>query len=53
MHVGGAETLLANSLACGGLQQNCNNILVFLGGPSHLLNRIDKGVTIINLNYTS
>lgn len=53
MHVGGAETLLANSLACGGLQQNCNNILVFLGGPSHLLNRIDKDVIIINLNYTS
>ncbi len=51
MQPGGAETLLANSLAQNGLQEHIENILVFFKGPSHLLERIDPRVKVINLNY--
>ncbi|MEI9958752.1 MAG: glycosyltransferase [Ferruginibacter sp.] len=50
--IGGAETLLANSLSPGGLQEYMDNYLVYFRKPSHLLNIIDKDVKVINLNYT-
>lgn len=49
--VGGAETLLANSLAPGGMQDHTENILIYFQGDSHLLDKIDKRVKIINLHY--
>jgi glycosyltransferase involved in cell wall biosynthesis len=49
--VGGAETLLANSLATGGLQDYAENTLIYFQGDSHLLDKIDKRVKIINLEY--
>ncbi|MEO5999795.1 MAG: glycosyltransferase [Ferruginibacter sp.] len=48
---GGAETLLANSLAAGGLQEHTDNTLVYFRGTSELENKIDKGVTCYSLNY--
>jgi glycosyltransferase involved in cell wall biosynthesis len=49
--VGGAETLLANSLATGGLQDYTENFLIYFQGDSDLLDKIDKRVKIINLEY--
>lgn len=51
MKLGGAQVLLANSLASGGLQQHTDNYLVYFTGESSILNRIDKDVRIISLNY--
>ncbi len=48
---GGAEVLLANSLAPGGLNEFAENHLAFFMGPSYLLDRVDKNVTIHHLNY--
>ena len=53
MTIGGAETLLANSLAKGGLQEHTDNYLVYFMGESFLLDRIDKRVKIIPLHYKS
>ncbi len=50
--VGGAETLLANSLAPGGLNDYADNTLVYFAGDSCLSGIIDKNVTKICLNYT-
>lgn len=49
--IGGAETLLANSLSPGGLQEHTDNYLVYFNKSSYLLDIIDKGVKIINLEY--
>ena len=49
--IGGAETLLANSLSAGGLQQHADNYLVYFNQSSYLLDIIDKDVKVINLNY--
>ena len=49
--IGGAETLVANSLAPGGLQDHAENILIYFQGDSHLLDKIDKNVKVINLEY--
>ncbi len=49
--IGGAETLLANSLSAGGLQQHTDNYLVYFNQSSYLLDIIDKDVKVINLNY--
>lgn len=48
---GGAEVLLANSLAPGGMQEHTENIVIYFQGDSVLLDKIDKRVTVINLNY--
>ena len=50
--MGGAETLLVNSLAPGGLQEHADNILVYFQGTSALESRIDERVKIVCLNYT-
>ena len=47
----GAENLLVNSLAPGGLQEYANNILVYFAGTSPIEHRVDKAVKIICLNY--
>jgi glycosyltransferase involved in cell wall biosynthesis len=47
----GAENLLANSLSKGGLPEYTDNVLVYLQGSSPLLERIDKRVEVICLNY--
>ena len=49
--IGGAETLLINSLTPGGLPEKCNNIVVYLQGESEIIKRIDKRVTVICLHY--
>lgn len=49
--IGGAETLLANSLSAGGLQEHTDNYLVYFNQSSYLLDIIDKNVKVINLNY--
>lgn len=49
--VGGAETLVVNSLTKGGLQQYTDNVLVYFYGTSPLENKIDPGVKVICLNY--
>lgn len=49
---GGAETLLANSLAPGGLNEHTENFLLYFNKSSGLLNLVDKSVTVICLNYT-
>lgn len=49
--IGGAEILLTNSLAPGGLQDHAENILLYFQGESELLDKIDKRVTVINLQY--
>jgi glycosyltransferase involved in cell wall biosynthesis len=51
MTSGGAETLLANSLSPGGLQQHTDNTIVYFRGASHLIDGIDKYVKIYCLNY--
>lgn len=51
MQLGGAQVLLANSLAAGGLQEHIDNYLVYFMGESSLLDRIDKNVKVISLNY--
>jgi glycosyltransferase involved in cell wall biosynthesis len=51
LSVGGAETLLANSLASGGLNDFTDNTLVYFQGDSYLSSIIDKSVKIICLNY--
>lgn len=52
LNTGGAETLLANSLAPGGLNEHTENFLLYFNKSSGLLNLIDKKVTVICLNYT-
>ncbi|MEI9956285.1 MAG: glycosyltransferase [Ferruginibacter sp.] len=52
LRVGGAETLLVNSLAPGGIQNQANNVLVYLQATSVLEERVDKNVEVICLNYT-
>ena len=49
--IGGAEILLTNSLAKGGLQDHVENIILYFQGESELADKIDKRVTVINLNY--
>lgn len=49
--IGGAEVLLANSLANNALPAYIKNTLVFFEGESSLLKRIDPTVEIINLGY--
>ena len=49
--IGGAEILLTNSLAKGGLQDYVENIILYFQGESELADKIDKRVTVINLNY--
>ena len=51
--VGGAEMLLVNTLTPGGLQDHTNNILVYLNKHSTLPEKLDKGVKVIDLGYTS
>jgi len=48
---GGAETLLANSLAPGGLQEHTDNVVVYFQGTSALEGRIDKSVPVHSLGY--
>ncbi len=47
----GAENLLVNSLAAGGLQEYTNNVLVYFRGTSPIENRIDAAVKVICLDY--
>lgn len=49
--VGGAETLLANSLAPGGLCGFTDNVLVYLRGDSRLLGVLDPAVKTVCLDY--
>ncbi len=49
--VGGAETLLAHSLAPGGLNEYADNCVVYFRGDSHLSGIIDKRVRTICLDY--
>jgi len=49
--IGGAETLLINSLSKNGLQLHTDNILIYFKGTSILEKKIDAGVKIICLNY--
>jgi glycosyltransferase involved in cell wall biosynthesis len=49
--IGGAETLLVNSLSQGGLSEHTENYLLYFNQSSNLLNLIDKDVKIICLNY--
>jgi glycosyltransferase involved in cell wall biosynthesis len=49
--IGGAETLLANSLSAGGLNEHTENYLVYFNKSSHLLDIIDKNVKVICLQY--
>ena len=49
--IGGAEILLTNSLAKGGLQDHVENIILYFQGESELVDKIDKRVTVINLAY--
>jgi glycosyltransferase involved in cell wall biosynthesis len=48
---GGAETLLANSLSAGGLQEHTDNFVAYFQGTSQLESRIDKEVDIYDLGY--
>lgn len=49
--IGGAETLLANSLSPGGLNNYTDNFLVYFNKSSHLRDIIDKNVNVICLQY--
>ena len=49
--IGGAETLLANSLSAGGLNEYTENYVLYFNHSSSLLNLIDKNIKIICLNY--
>ena len=51
MGVGGAEVLLANSLAADGLQNHTDNVLAFINGSSWLTGLIDKRVTVYDLGF--
>ena len=51
LSIGGAEILLTNSLANGGLQEHIENTILFFQGETELVNRIDKRVKVINLGY--
>ena len=51
MAMGGAETLLANSLAPGGLQDLADNTVIYFQGESALLERLDKNVQQLCLDY--
>lgn len=48
---GGAEMLLVNSLAEGGLQEHTDNIVVYFQGASPLAEKMDKSVQVICLDY--
>jgi glycosyltransferase involved in cell wall biosynthesis len=48
---GGAENLLVNSLSPGGLQEFTDNIVVYFQGRSPIADQMDKGVTVICLDY--
>lgn len=48
---GGAENLLVNSLAPGGLQEHTENYIAFFQGTSGIAGRIDERVKVIPLNY--
>ena len=48
---GGAETLVANSLAPGGLCEYADNTLVYFQGGSYLLGILDKKVRTVCLEY--
>lgn len=49
--VGGAETLLVNSLSPGGLPEREDHYLAYFQGSSALLERIDPRVTVFCLDY--
>ncbi len=49
--IGGAETLLVNSLSKGGLQCYTQNTLVYFQGTSTLEKKIDPDVKVICLEY--
>lgn len=49
--IGGAETLLVNSLSTGSLNEHTENYLLYFNHSSSLLDLIDKDVKIICLNY--
>ncbi len=49
--IGGAETLLVNSLSSGGLNEHTENYLLYFNQSSKLEHLIDKNVKIICLNY--
>ena len=51
LYAGGAETLLVNSLAAGGLQEHTDNTVVYFQGTSELENKIDKRINCYSLNY--
>lgn len=51
MGIGGAEVLLANSLAKDGLQEYTDNSIALFEGTSWVINRIDKNVKWHHLNY--
>jgi glycosyltransferase involved in cell wall biosynthesis len=51
LNAGGAETLLVNSLAPGGLQEHTDNTVVYFQGTSELENKIDKGIGCYSLHY--
>jgi glycosyltransferase involved in cell wall biosynthesis len=51
LNAGGAETLLVNSLAPGGLQEHTDNMVVYFQGTSELEKKIDKRITCHSLNY--
>lgn len=51
MFPGGAEILLANSLAPGGLCEHTENHLAFFMAPSYLLDQLDKQVQVHFLEY--
>ncbi|MGB5007232.1 MAG: glycosyltransferase family 4 protein [Ferruginibacter sp.] len=48
---GGAEVLLANSLAPGGLCEHTENHLAYFRAPSYLLDKLDKKVKVHFLDY--
>lgn len=49
--VGGAETLLVNTLSVGGLQQYTDNIVVYFNKTSPLQERIEKNIKVYCLQY--
>ena len=51
LSMGGAETLLANSLSPGGLNEHTENYLLYFNKSSILEKILDKNVKVICLNY--
>jgi glycosyltransferase involved in cell wall biosynthesis len=51
MQPGGAEVLLSNALAAGGLSQHTENHLAYFTGSSYLLDNVDKETRIHFLDY--